>query len=292
MASHRCTSLPERSFWRSAVAGRDPLDIADCERRSGPSSRTASASGVLRSFFDNLRAVRPEGVTLLTGHIFRALRGEPAPTPHTHPRPPSTAAERSSSRDDALLGYYGAARCPLLGDSRAACVGRAARATGTALSRRSVRAGDFQCPFFDTGGTEIRFRAPERRPLFGKFLDAPGTGGSQGRRCRWCAPSGSASTRCGHPAGLRRPRDRNSDSRRPSCAARSSRPWCGPWSARAHLLRAHGRDRSTGGGGHAAAARRGRQRGVETTDLRARMTGRSGCLPDDRIQGNPAVGRL
>ncbi|MDH3038933.1 hypothetical protein [Streptomyces sp. TRM75561] len=35
-----------------------------------------------------------------------------------------------------------------------------------------------------------------------------------------------------------------------------------------------------------------RQRGVETTDLRARMTGRSGCLPDDRIQGNLAVGRL
>ncbi|MEV7994865.1 GSCFA domain-containing protein [Streptomyces sp. NPDC086077] len=94
------TGLPGLPVLPAPSGDRDPSGT------SGTSG--ASASGGRRGFFEaNLRTVRPEGVAFVMGHFFRALRDEPARTPHTPPQPPPTAGGEDHSCDDALLDYYG-----------------------------------------------------------------------------------------------------------------------------------------------------------------------------------------
>ncbi|MFI8008250.1 GSCFA domain-containing protein [Streptomyces sp. NPDC086010] len=78
-----------------------------------PGAPGASGAASPRGFFEaNLRTVHPEGVAFVMGHFFRALRGEPAPTPHTPPQLPPATGGKDHSCDDALLDYYGPRAVP------------------------------------------------------------------------------------------------------------------------------------------------------------------------------------
>ncbi|MFJ4467507.1 GSCFA domain-containing protein [Streptomyces sp. NPDC089424] len=83
MASHPYTSLPERSFWRSAVAERDPLDIADLWTPKWPIGQDAPVITAGSCF---------------AGHIGRALLEEGMHWYDAEPPPPGLTAEEQSAR--------------------------------------------------------------------------------------------------------------------------------------------------------------------------------------------------
>ncbi|GLX49003.1 hypothetical protein Shyhy01_19530 [Streptomyces hygroscopicus subsp. hygroscopicus] len=67
------------------------------------------------------------------------------------------------------------ARFLLLGDSHAACVGRAAEAAGLSFQGGPVGSGrDFLGPFFDPEGADVVFRDAEAQRLYRRFLEALG----------------------------------------------------------------------------------------------------------------------
>ncbi|MEW2079817.1 hypothetical protein ACFZAG_40685 [Streptomyces sp. NPDC012403] len=67
------------------------------------------------------------------------------------------------------------ARFLLLGDSHAACVGRAARAARLPFQGGPVGSGrDFLGPFCDADGDDVVFRDPGAQRLYREFLDALG----------------------------------------------------------------------------------------------------------------------
>ncbi|MFB7776201.1 GSCFA domain-containing protein [Streptomyces bauhiniae] len=83
MTAHPYTGLPERSFWRSAVAERDPLDIADLWTPKWPIGQDA--------------AVITAG-SCFAGHIGRALLEEGMHWYDAEPPPPGLTAEQRSAR--------------------------------------------------------------------------------------------------------------------------------------------------------------------------------------------------
>ncbi|MFF5159639.1 hypothetical protein ACFY3N_26050 [Streptomyces sp. NPDC000348] len=213
------------------------------------------------------------------------------------------------------------ARFLLLGDSHAACVGRAARAAGLPFAGGPVGSGrDFLGPFFDTDGTDgtgIRFRSPEGQRLYREFLDALGAGGLAGLPVPLVCTFGFSA----HTVATRQNWDVHRDRRGdlPESFLRSAF-----FSA---LVRAMVRgalafyDHTAALGLRVVAVMPPQRvpgmsdarvfhaaqdvvrdeaaaRGVEIVDLRARVTDRSGeqrpafCLPNDTIHGNLAFGRL
>ncbi|MEW2426270.1 GSCFA domain-containing protein [Streptomyces nigra] len=83
MASHPYTSLPERSFWRSAVAQRDPLDIADLRTPKWPIEQDAPVITTGSCF---------------AGHIGRALLEEGMHWYNAEPPPPGLTTAQQSAR--------------------------------------------------------------------------------------------------------------------------------------------------------------------------------------------------
>ncbi|MFF8096873.1 hypothetical protein [Streptomyces sp. NPDC016675] len=210
------------------------------------------------------------------------------------------------------------ARFLLLGDSHAACIGQAARASGLPFVGGPVGSGrDFLGPFFDTDGTEIRFRAPEGQRLHRQFLDALGAGGLAGLPVPLVSTFGFSV----HTVATRQNWDVHRHHRGdfPASFLRSALfsalvrgvirgalafydhtaalglrvvavmpPQRVPDMADARVFHAAQdvvRDEVAA-------------RGVEIVDLRGRVTDRSGeqrpafCMPDDTIHGNLAFGRL
>jgi hypothetical protein len=83
MTSHPYTSLPERSFWRSAVAERGPLDIADLWTPKWPIDQDAPVITAGSCF---------------AGHIGRALLEEGMHWYDAEPPPPGLTLEQQSAR--------------------------------------------------------------------------------------------------------------------------------------------------------------------------------------------------
>ncbi|MFJ5520888.1 GSCFA domain-containing protein [Streptomyces griseoluteus] len=83
MTAHPYTSLPERSFWRSAVAERDPLDITDLWTPKWPIGQDAPVITAGSCF---------------AGHIGRALLEEGMHWYDAEPPPPGLTAEDRSAR--------------------------------------------------------------------------------------------------------------------------------------------------------------------------------------------------
>ncbi|MGW8065317.1 hypothetical protein ACVV2G_24375 [Streptomyces ziwulingensis] len=222
------------------------------------------------------------------------------------------------------------ARFLLLGDSHAACVGRAARAAGLPFAGGPVGSGrDFLGPFFDTdntnntddtngtNGTGIRFRAPEAQRLYREFLDALGAGGLAGLPVPLVCTFGFSV----HTVATRQNWDVHRD-RRGDLPEPFLRSALFPALVRAMVRGALAFYDHTAALGLRVVAVMPPQRvpgmsdarvfhaaqdvvrdevaarGVEIVDLRPRVTDRSGeqrpafCLPDDTIHGNLAFGRL
>ncbi|MFJ9629581.1 hypothetical protein ACIRU8_17920 [Streptomyces sp. NPDC101175] len=210
------------------------------------------------------------------------------------------------------------ARFLLLGDSHAACVGRAAQAAELPFVGGPIGSGrDFLGPFFDTDGDGLTFRQTEAQRLYREFLDTLDATGLAGLR----VPLVSALGLSVHTVATRQNWDlyRDHHGTVPADFLRSG--------LFADLVRATVRgalsfyDHAVGLGVRVLALLPPQRvpgmsdpdvffaaqrivvdeltsRGVELVDLRTRVTDRTGlqrpafCQPDDTIHGNLAFGRL